>query len=248
MGFPGSSDGKVSACNTGDQGFIPGLKRSPGEGNGYPLPQESPVFLSGEFHEERSLAGYRPWGPKESDKADDYFTDEHFLSLVILLSRYREGDGDFSYKCNCLLLLVFSCPVMSDSLPPHGLHHARPPCPTPSPEVCLSSCPLHQWCYPAISSSDTLFSFCPQSFPALGTFLMSHLFAKDDQTTGASALASVLPVNIQGSSPLTGLISLLSKGLSEIFSSTRVQRHQFFGFLPSLWSSSHNHTWPLGRP
>ena len=101
----------------------------------------------------------------------------------------------------------------------------------------------------SISSSDTLISFCLQSFPSSGTFPMSCLFASDDQNTGASSAALVLPVTIQGWSPLrlTDLISLLSKGLSGVFSSTTVQRHQFFGVLPSLWSSSHNCTWPLGK-
>ena len=110
-------------------------------------------------------------------------------------------------------------------------------------EVCPSSCPLHQWCHPAISSSDALFAFCPQSLPASGTFPVSWLFTSDDQNTGASASASVFPMSIQGWFPLrlTGLISLLSKGLSRVFSSTTVWRHQFFGILPSLWSSSHNH-------
>ena len=146
--------------------------------------------------------------------------------------------------------LLFSHPVMSDSLWPHGLQHFRPRCPSPSPEVCPSSCPLHQWGHPNISSSDALFSFCPQSFPASGTFPMSGLFTSDDQNTGVSASASVLPTSIQGWFPLrlTGLISMLSKGLLGIFSSSTVQRHQFFGILPSLWSSSHNCTWPLGRP
>jgi len=112
-----------------------------------------------------------------------------------------------------------------------------------------SSCSLHQWCCPAISSSDALFSFCPQSFPASGNFPMSHLCASDDQNTGASVSASVIPVNIQGWSPLrlTGLISLLPKGLSGVFFSTTVWKHQCFGTLSSLWSSSHNRTWPLGR-
>ena len=89
------------------------------------------------------------------------------------------------------------------------------------------------------SSSDALF-FCPQSFPASGTFPMNPLFSSDNQNTGASA--SVLPVNTQGWSPLrlTGLISLLSKGLSGVFSCTAVQRNRFFGVLPSLWRSSHN--------
>ena len=95
------------------------------------------------------------------------------------------------------MLLFFSCPVVSDSLGPHGLQHARLPGPSPSPGVCPSSCLLYQWCHPAISSSDALF-FCPWSFPASGAFPMSCLFESDDQNTGASALASVLPVNIQG--------------------------------------------------
>ena len=110
-------------------------------------------------------------------------------------------------------LLLFSHPVMSISF--YGLQHARPACPSPSSGVCSSSCPLHRWHHPAISSSDTLFSFCPQSFPASRSFLMSPLFASSDQNIGASASASVLPMNIQDWFPLgwTGLISLLSKGL-----------------------------------
>ena len=146
-----------------------------------------------------------------------------------------------------LMLLLFSHPVLSDSLRPHGLQHVRPPCPSSSPDVYPGSCPLHHWCHPAISSSDTLFSFCPLSFPASGTFPMSQLFTSDDQNTGASAL--VLPTSIQGWFPLrmTGLI-LLSKGLSGVFSSTTVWRHQFFGVLPSLQSSSHNCIWPLRKP
>ena len=117
------------------------------------------------------------------------------------------------------LLLLFSHPVMSDSLWPHGLQHARPFCPSPSPEVCPSSCPLH----PVMPSSylifDTLFSFCPQSFPASETFPMSWLFASDDQNTGVSASASGLPTSIEVWFPLrlTGLI-LLFKGLSRVFS------------------------------
>ena len=147
--------------------------------------------------------------------------------------------------------MLFSHPVTSDSLQPHGLRYARPPCPWLYLRVCSSSCPLHRWCFPAISSSDnTLFSFCPQSFPSSGTFPMSCLFTSGNQNTGASASAPVLPVNIQGWSPLklTGFIFLLSKQLSRAFSSTTVQRHQFFGVLPSFLSSSHNHTSLLGRP
>ena len=148
------------------------------------------------------------------------------------------------------MLILFSCLVMSDSLQPHGLQHARSPCPSPSLEVCPSSCPLYRWCHPAISSSHALFFFCPQSFPASETFPMSQLFTSDDQNTGASASASVLPMSIQGWFPLrlTGLIFLLTKGLSEDLSSTTVWRHQFFRVLPSLWSRSHNLMCPLGRP
>ena len=121
---------------------------------------------------------------------------------------------------------------------------------TPPPEVCPSSCPLHQWCHPSVSSSDTLFSFCPQSLLASGIFPMSWLFTSDHQNTGASASASVLPLSIQGWFPLTltSLMSLLSRGLSGVFSSNTVQRPQFFGILPSLWSSSQKHMWPLGKP
>ena len=146
------------------------------------------------------------------------------------------------------IVLLFSCPVMSDSLWPHKLQHARLPCPLLSPEVCPSSYPLHWWCHPAISSHALFFS--PQSFTASGTFPMSQLFQPDDQNTGVSASASVLPMSIQVlfSLRLTGLISLLSKGLSGVFSSTTVQRHQFFSTLLSLQSSSHNCLWPLEGP
>ena len=147
-------------------------------------------------------------------------------------------------------MLLFSLPVMSNSLRTHGLRHASPLWPSPFPEVCPSPCPLHWWCHPAVSSSDALFSFYPQSFPALGTFPMSHLFTSGDQNTGTSASASVLPVNVQGwpHLTLTGFISLLSKGLAGVFSSTTVWRHEFFGVLPSLRSSSCSPMWPLGRP
>ena len=148
------------------------------------------------------------------------------------------------------MLSLSSPPVMPNSLQPHGPQHARPLCPSPSPEVFSSSCPLHQWCYPAISSSDAFFSFCPQSFLASGTYPMSQLFASDGQNTEVSASASVLQINIQGWFPLRliGLISLMSKELSRVFSSTTVKRCQFFSAPLSLWSSSHNHTWLLGRP
>ena len=147
-----------------------------------------------------------------------------------------------------IVILVVQSPIRVRLLGLHGVQHARPLCPSPSPYVCPNFC--YWWCHPAISFSDALFSFCPQSFPASGTFSMSQLFASDDQNTGVSTSESVLPTSIQGWFPLklTGLISLLFKGLSGVFSSTIIWRHQFFGVLPSLWSSSHNRTWPLGIP
>ena len=112
-------------------------------------------------------------------------------------------------------LLLFSCSVMSNSLRPHGLHHTRLPCPSLSPRVCSNSCPLSWWCHPTISSSVVPFSSCLQYFPASPSFPMSLLFASGVRSIGASASASVLPMNIQGWFPLglTGLISWLSKSL-----------------------------------
>ena len=189
---------------------------------------------------------------------------------------------------------------MSNSLRPHGLQQARPPCPSPIPGVYSNSCPLSQWCHPTISSSVIPF-FYLQSFPASGSFPMSWLFASGSQSirasasvlpmniqgwfllglthfisllskglsrvfssttvkkhqfftsggqsTRASALASVIPMSIQDWFPLglTGWISLQSKGLSRVFSNTTVQKHQFFGIQPSLWSNSHIHTWLLEK-
>ena len=110
-------------------------------------------------------------------------------------------------------VVQFSRSVMSNSLWPHGLHHARPPCPSPTPGVYSNSCPLSQWCHPTISSSVIPVSSCLQSFPASGSFSMSQLFSSGGHSIGAST--SVLPMNIQNWFPLgtTGLISLLSKGL-----------------------------------
>ena len=152
------------------------------------------------------------------------------------------------FACVSSHLLLFSLPGMSDSLQPHRLQHARPLCPLPFPEVCPSSFPLHRWCHPAISFSDALFSFCSQYFPGSGTLLMNQLFASDDQNIGVSTPASVLPMKGWFLLRLTGLVSLLSEGLSGVSSSTIVPKHQFFSTQPSLQSSSHNRMWPLGRP
>ena len=120
---------------------------------------------------------------------------------------------------------------MSDSLQQRGLRHTRLPCPLLSPSVCANSCPLNPWCHPTISSSVTPFSSYLQSFSASGFFPMHWLFTSDGQSTGASASASVLPINIQSWFPWgwKGLISWQSKGFSRVFSSTTVQKHRFFG-------------------
>ena len=110
--------------------------------------------------------------------------------------------------------------------------------------------PLSWWSYLTISSSATSFFFCLQSFPALGSFQMSCLFASGGPTTGASASTSVLPMNIQGWLPLglIDLISLQSKGLSRVFSSSTIQKHQFFSAQPLFWSNSHIYPWLLEKP
>jgi len=138
-----------------------------------------------------------------------------------------------------------SCPTLL----PHESQHARPPCPSPTPEVHPNSYPSSQWYHPAISSSVVPFSSCPQSLPASESFPMSQLFVWGGQSTGISALASFLSKNTQGWYPLewTGWISLQSKGLSTVFSNITVQKHQFFSTQLSSQSNSHIHTWPLEK-
>ena len=180
----------------------------------------------------------------------------HDWVTSLSLLRFGEGNGN-PLQCSCLenprdggawwaavygiaqsrtqlkrLSSSSSHSVVSDSLWPHGLQHARLQCPSPSPRVRSYSCPLSRWCHPTISSSGVPFSSCLQSFPASRSFPTSLLFASGGQSIGASA--SVLLMNIQGWFPLvlTGLISLQSRGLSRVFSSTMVWRHQFFGTQP----------------
>ena len=152
----------------------------------------------------RSLADHSPWGHK---------------------SRTRMRTQSITISS-----VQFSGSVVSDSLRTHGLQHARPPCPSPTPRVYPNSHPLSQWCHPTIPSFVIPRSSCPQSFPASGSFQMSQLFISGGQRTGGSASTSVLPVNTQDWSALkwTGWISLRSKGLSRVFSNTTVQKHQFF--------------------
>ena len=145
-------------------------------------------------------------------------------------------------------LIQFSS-VVSDSLRPIGMQHARPPCPSPTPGVYSNSCPLSRWCHPTISSSVVPFSSSPQSLSASGSFQMSQLFASGGQSIGVSASTSVLPMNTQDWSPLgwTGWISLQSKGLSRVFSNTTVQNHQLFSTQLYLSSITHISAWLLEK-
>ena len=141
----------------------------------------------------------------------------------------------FTFLCLALRMLYtlytnvgsvyFNFSVVSDSLQPHRLQYARPPCPSPTPRACSNSCPSSQWCHPTISSSVVPFSSCLQFFPASGSFPTSQLFASGGQSIGVSA--SVLPMNIQDWSPVgwTGWISLQSKGPLRVFSNTTVKKH-----------------------
>ena len=155
---------------------------------------------------------------------------------------------NLSHQGSSIIVSVqFSRSVMSDSLQPHELQQARPPCPSPTPRVHPNLCPLSRCCHPTISSSVIPFSSCPQYFPASGSFQMSQLFSSGSQSIGVLASTSVLPMNTQDWSPLgwTGWISLQSNRLSRVFSNTTVQKHQFFSaqfFLYSpTFTSIHDH-------
>ena len=141
----------------------------------------------------------------------------------------------------------FSRSVVSDTLQPHGLQDARLPCPSSNPGAHSNSCLSSQWCHPTMSSSVIPFASCLQSFSASESFLMSQFFASGGQSIGASASASVLPMNIQDwfTLGLTDWIFLHYRGLSRVFSNTTVKKHQLFVTQPALWSNSHIHTWQL---
>ena len=164
--------------------------------------------------------------------------------------RLPGGSNTWSWAWNvnrsCYCSVTQSCSTLQS----HGLQHNRLLCPSPSPGTCSNSYPLSQWCHLTTLSSVIPFSSYLQSFPASGSFPMSQFFASGCQSIGASASASILPMNIQGWFPLglTVLISLRSKGLSRIFPTTTAQKPQFFSVQPSLWSNTHIHTWLLEKP
>ena len=144
--------------------------------------------------------------------------------------------------CSVVKLCLTLCDPMDCSTP-------RVLCPPLSTTLCSNSCPLSQWCSPTISPLPPPFSFCLQSFLASGSFPMSQRFASGGQNIGASASASVFPMNTEDWFPLglTGVTSLHSKGLSRLISSITIQKYQFFGTKPSLWSNSHTYTWLLEK-
>ena len=160
-----------------------------------------------------------------------FLLEESLLLHAVVFQKICVGSGP-----SLISSVQFSCSVVSNSLWPHDLQQARPPCPSQAPGVYSSSYPSSWWCHPTMSSSVIPFSSCPQSLPASGSFPMSQLFAWGGQSTGVSVSASVLPVNTQDWSPLgwTGWISLQSKGLWRVFSNTTVQKHQLFGAQLSL--------------
>ena len=151
-----------------------------------------------------------------------------YIYIYIFFFIVQQSESVYIYICVCVCSVQFSHSVVSNSLQLHGLHHTRPPCPSPMPGVYWNSCPLSRWCHPTISSSVIPFSSHLPFFPASGSFPMSQFLTSGGQSIGTSV--SVLPMNIQGWFPLgrTGWISLLSKGFSRVFSNTTVQKHQCF--------------------
>ena len=164
-------------------------------------------------------------------------------------SNYKDYSNKKFSKIKPFTFVVVQSLSLSDSLWPCELQHSRLSCPLLSPRVFSSSCPLSQWCHSTISSSVTPFSFCLQSFPATGSFPVNQLLAFRWQSIGASASALVLPMNVQGWFPLglTGLISLLSKGLARVFSSTQLKSINSLT-RNLLYGPTHIRTWLLEKP
>ena len=202
------------------------------------------VFLISSITQEHPTEKHTAWCLESPEQTDTEQTQNSFCVLcmepehITLLAHqcvYQQA-SPLNWESRVFIGISFyhlntrsdqiSCSVVSDSLRPHESQHARPPCPSPTPGVHSDSRPSSQWCHPAVSSSVVPFSSCPQSLPASESFPMSQLFAWGGQSIGVSALASFLPMNTQGWSPSewTVWISLLSKGLSRVFSNTTVQK------------------------
>ena len=181
----------------------------------------------------------RPW--REISNSQPKRRQPLPTAAAVSLTQTRTGTKRKNSALNTWSVRFSSLAQLCPTLWPHGLQHARPPCPSPAPRPCSNSCLLSWWCHPNIASSVVPFSSHLQSFPSSGSFQMSQFFISGGQSIGVSASASVLPMNTQDWYPLgwTGWISLQSKGLSRVFSNTTVQKHQFFGAKLSLQYNSH---------
>ena len=171
------------------------------------------------------------------------------ISFSLLFSFYPQSfPASGTSRSQMFSSAQFSRSVMSTSFQPHGLQHARLPCPSPTPGTCSNSCLSSQWCHPTISPSVIPLSSCLQSFSASGSFPRSQFFASDGQSIGVSASASVLPMNTHDWFPLglTGSISLQFKGLSSLLQHHN-SKHHFFSAQLSLQSNSHIHMWLLEK-
>ena len=208
----------------GNQGILEWVACPFSSGSSWPRKWTGISCIAGGF--------FTNWATKEALCLLHIVSVKHFSFYLFFLPSLPPLLFTFSnlQKSKNYFQLQISRSVVSDSLRPHELQHARPPCPSPTPRVHPNPCPSRQWCHPTISSSVVAFSSYLQSFPASGSFPMSQLFAWGGQSTGVSALASVLPRNTQDWAALgwTGGISLQPKGLSRVFSNTIVQKHQFF--------------------
>ena len=202
--------------------------------------QPTPIFLPGKSHGQRSLVGYSSWDYKESDTTW-WLNSNLILRRLIKIKIQLWNWSPKKWVVSGNISSVQFSSVAPNSLQPHELQHARPPCPSPAPGVHPNSCPSSWWCHPAISSSVVPFSSCPQSLPASESFPMSQLFSWGGQNIGFSF--SIIP-----SKEHPGLISLQSKGLSRIFSNTTVQKHESFSAQLSSQSNCHIHTWLLEKP
>ena len=242
IGFPDSlvvKNSPAEARDTGDAGSMPGSGRFPEGGNGNPL-QYSCLGIPwteepGRLHTVHGVSEL-----DETKHTQKTQTVEPVIACCENSCKVLRIISTPKFTINILLfqscpLLFHCCSSVTQSIPtlydPMDCRHTRLPCPSPPPGACSNSCPLSRWCHPTISSPVAPFSSCLQLFPASEAFPVSQLFTSGGQSIGASASASVLPLNIQGRFPsgLTGLISLLSKELSRVFSSTTVWKHQYFG-------------------
>ena len=243
LGFPGSSDGKASAYNAGDQVLSLGredlLEKEMATHSSILVWKIPWTEDSGRLQSMASQRVRHDWATSLSLSATAYWRSPEFQ--LVMPAHYQAWFSSPGFVQSLSRVWLFATPWTACSAPGFPVHHIS--------QSLLKLMSIIQWCHPAISSSVVPFSSCLQSFSAWGSFPVSRLFASSGQSIGASASASVLSVAIQDWFPLglTGLI-LLSKGLSRVFSSTIARRHQFFGAQPFLLSCCHIYMWLLEKP